>query len=87
MDKIQDLGLRDGTKEAKGTEFCPQYELTRKGEPICINEHAIGIADRGEHVQVIQLDDWNKKEIFEINPDIKLNTDFINEIKPERLCK
>ena len=41
-----------------GSEFYPHYELTSKGEPICINEYATKIASQGPNTHVIHLDDY-----------------------------
>lgn len=42
------------------SSFYPQYELSKDGKPICINERASKIASAGPHTLVLQLDDWDK---------------------------
>ena len=59
--------------------FTPQYELTCRGEPICINEYATEIGNAGSHTHVIQLDDYQAEPINIGEYGFELNTTLINE--------
>lgn len=43
------------------SRFYPQFEITKDGDPICINERATQIAATNPYTLVLQLDDFDKK--------------------------
>ena len=50
------------------SKFVPHYEMTSRGQPICINEYATEIAE-GKHTHVIHIDDWDQMGTEAVSED------------------